>query len=50
MATDKDSTHQGYDSGKSSDKWLSPSKPYTGDGKTKREPYDKPRVENKKGN
>lgn len=28
-----------------SDKHLSPKNPYTGDGKTQRDPYDKPRID-----
>lgn len=37
----KKTEHLGQESGQSSDKFLSPSKPYTGDGKTSREPADR---------
>lgn len=32
--------HLGRQTGGSSDKWLSPSGPYTGDGQTSRQPHD----------
>jgi hypothetical protein len=36
----------GMRTAKSSDKILSPSKPYTGDGKTRRDPHDPVKVKN----
>jgi hypothetical protein len=36
--------HLGRESGKSSDKWMSPSQPYTGNGRTKRSIFDKVKV------
>jgi hypothetical protein len=41
----------GYQTGgRGSDRWLSPQKPQTGDGKTKRSIFDKVTVVFKKGN
>lgn len=39
----------GRQTGKSSDRWLSPQKPYTGDGKTKRKITDGVKLIFKKG-
>lgn len=41
----KKTKHLGKESGKSSDKYLSPSKPYTGDGEHTRKPHDQVEVE-----
>jgi hypothetical protein len=38
----------GYQTGASSDKGLSPSQPYTGDGRTTRKPHDQVQVKFKK--
>jgi hypothetical protein len=46
----KKTKHLGRESGggPGSDRWLSPSKPYTGDGKTRRSIFDKVRLVFKK--
>jgi hypothetical protein len=41
----KKTEHLGRESGKSSAKYLSPSKPYTGDGRTTRQPHDKVKLD-----
>jgi hypothetical protein len=40
----KKTKHLGRESGRSSDKWMSPSQPYTGNGRTKRSIFDKVKV------
>lgn len=45
----KRTKHLGYQTGKSSDKGLSPSKPYTGDGRTTRSIFDAVKVVFTKG-
>lgn len=43
----KKTKHLGYDSGnRSSDRWMAPQKPYTGDGNTTRQPHDPVRLDN----
>jgi hypothetical protein len=42
----KRTEHLGRDSGASSDRWLSPSRPYTGDGQTTRQPHDAVTLDN----
>lgn len=45
----KKTKHVGRESGRSSDKHLSPQKPYTGDGKTSRKIFDAIKVVFKSG-
>lgn len=45
----KKTEHLGQESGKSSDRWLSPQQPYTGDGRTTRKTHDPVEVETKTG-
>lgn len=44
----KKTKHLGKESGKSSDKYLSPKNPYTGDGEHTRKPHDPVEVEERK--